>query len=789
MTRPPPPPRAVVDDDDDESLEHEEDSSSKDIRRRPPRPSMRGIRQSMAAASIRRRRRRSSARFLHLQHPLEEAEEEEEEENEKDNSANLQELYSKAIRLNAENKINATNSWSLHLIENIDNFLLDEEEDDDMTAPSTTASMKDLNEHSASGNSGRRVNFTKASCTLDASVKIYSYRVDDVHLTSYKVLANLNRSDTNKPDTAVETSQQTDPADDSETGATTVTASRKGRARVAGSTIETHIANINLNKLDAAFDIDPLFSKMSKTFDEGGAKGLLLANLGVGPTGCNIVFDSSLAVDNEEIPDTSETLPRQDGMIDIGSLNAKINALLQDYCRESTMHDDNYESALDSLTLVPQLASLRDQYADLESAGFVCNGTPDKRKPRSRYGVSQEEEKLADRSIHQEAVERSCRSLGGRSSSSIGGAATSNMIEASPQSEFAADDYGGDFGDDDDDGFDRFISSNENRFSSISLVGSVVDSSPTSTTALLDVLSNSEGIWATGNDNSYFGKAALLGNEWAGVAHWTKSSHSAKKPIEPKKAVQSKKKNRKCGTLVDLTAASDLDRLLASSRPKKSTQLSRAVIAKHTKNENVLPMDAGCSLQTLSSLFLRPDLKRNQEAPPTTKKQVGFLDVPWPQDGSFGGFDDGDDNSDGPGFELADEDGEDFVSELEGVRRVEKVRVQYATVAKKVDVKRLKRDLWKELEAVFNSSKVVQDDDMDDLVLDDEADLNNAKTFLSFQQTVQEMEQAKSQADVTLSFYFICILHLANEKGLRLDQKGLEDFDIYHDITTDSPSF
>ena len=39
------------------------------------------------------------------------------------------------------------------------------------------------------------MNFTKASCTLDASVKIYSYRVDDVHLSSYRVLANLNRTD------------------------------------------------------------------------------------------------------------------------------------------------------------------------------------------------------------------------------------------------------------------------------------------------------------------------------------------------------------------------------------------------------------------------------------------------------------------------------------------------------------------------------------------------------------------------------------------------------------------
>lgn len=45
-----------------------------------------------------------------------------------------------------------------------------------------------------------RVNFAKASCTLDASVKIYSYRVDDVHLSSFRVLANLNRSDNKKDD-------------------------------------------------------------------------------------------------------------------------------------------------------------------------------------------------------------------------------------------------------------------------------------------------------------------------------------------------------------------------------------------------------------------------------------------------------------------------------------------------------------------------------------------------------------------------------------------------------------
>jgi hypothetical protein len=37
-------------------------------------------------------------------------------------------------------------------------------------------------------------NFQKASCTLDASIKIYSYRVDDTWTSSYKILENLSRS-------------------------------------------------------------------------------------------------------------------------------------------------------------------------------------------------------------------------------------------------------------------------------------------------------------------------------------------------------------------------------------------------------------------------------------------------------------------------------------------------------------------------------------------------------------------------------------------------------------------
>lgn len=113
------------------------------------------------------------------------------------------------------------------------------------------------------------------------------------------------------------------------------------------------VANLNLNKLDSAYDIDPLFHKMSKTFDEGGAKGLLLVNLGVGSRGCNIVFDSK----EEEKVDYSDGL---EGMVDITGLTAKLDSLMS-------------STPLETLELVPQLRTLRQEYAVLEDEGFITH--------------------------------------------------------------------------------------------------------------------------------------------------------------------------------------------------------------------------------------------------------------------------------------------------------------------------------------------------------------------------------------------------------------------------------
>ncbi|GMF40886.1 unnamed protein product [Phytophthora fragariaefolia] len=147
-------------------------------------------------------------------------------------------------------------------------------------------------------------NFQKASCTLDASIKIYSYRVDDTWNSSYKILENLSRTGQKH---GVE-----EAASDEERGTTTARKTRKTHAR----TIEKNLNNINLKSYDTECEADPLFHKMSQSFDEGGAKGMLLANLSV-YDGCKILLNSSdvSLVTRKPIHGTTDPSPLKDSAL------------------------------------------------------------------------------------------------------------------------------------------------------------------------------------------------------------------------------------------------------------------------------------------------------------------------------------------------------------------------------------------------------------------------------------------------------------------------------------------
>lgn len=222
-----------------------------------------------------------------------------------------------------------------------------------------------------------------------------------------------------------------------------------------------------------------------------------------------------------------------------------------------------------------------------------------------------------------------------------------------------------------------------------------------------------------------------------------------------------------------------------------------------TEKDFLLPPDANVDISQLTRLFSRPNAvvrrssSNNNEVP--VGKTVGFYDV---EDNALGFDDDeggdfGGDDGGGFTFAYGDDDNEgggddaDYkLTDFDEVRKVEKIDIGYATVAKKVDVRRLKKDLWAELE---EKTALVEPDEIQDKEKDSGEDeeegevdpmefkegiVKSESQYASFKETVEKMDLAQSQNDVTVSFYFICCLHLANEKGLALDSTGLEDFMI-----------
>lgn len=51
---------------------------------------------------------------------------------------------------------------------------------------------------------------------------------------------------------------------------------------------------------------------------------------------------------------------------------------------------------------------------------------------------------------------------------------------------------------------------------------------------------------------------------------------------------------------------------------------------------------------------------------------------------------------------------------------------------------------------------------------------------------LQQVYPTQAMADISTSYCFICLLHLANEKGLTLEKEaGLEELNITRDLTAE----
>uniref|UniRef100_K3X8Z5 Condensin complex subunit 2 n=1 Tax=Globisporangium ultimum (strain ATCC 200006 / CBS 805.95 / DAOM BR144) TaxID=431595 RepID=K3X8Z5_GLOUD len=797
----------------------------------------------------------------------------------------ISDMYSTIIKMSSENKINVKNSWSLHLIDHMEDIL--------------GSSRKGEEE---GGDPDDTYNFQKASCTLDASIKIYSYRVDDTWNSSYKILENLSRTDDNSSKQIGEADNDDDDDPDEPKSAR-----KAARKHTAAKTIEKNLNNINLKNYELEFEADPLFHKMSQSFDEGGAKGMLLANLGL-YDGCKILLNSSdvsvstrkpIAVEKDEEKDDGEEEKEPKVKKEVSDPNKRIS--LASFGTLACFTDE-----VQSYDVCPPLKRLYEQldeyYGDeapqlkVKTTSEYLIKTPVKPKRlsvndgtpvRGRLDFDQDEDPSQPMEVIEEVDEEAAAAD-----------MDVDMEDADANNDF---DYSGGGDDDevdtgnDDTGADANVDPEaaEVDGDAAHVDGSQVLASQTETVGepatqeeeeqLLDSTASAADFFrskAQGNiqikeeanaytmmienallrsassanddlngtdDYSYFDVKML--RNWAGPVHWkfpavrrvqAKTAKTENKVNEldlieasdgeddeagGAKVAKTKKKTESKSAMIDFFATEepDLETALKPRRLAASLAISKVVLNRQTQkaSELVFPVDTHVEIGLFFQHFMKPKLR-------FFKRQVGqahdpndfvsnALDATYRErdneddiikyeDGHDPREERGEDSVGGYGdfdYEGGDDIDDDELYSTEGLisanRVVEKIDVYYERFAKRVDVKKLKHSIWDHLEketkllgdsGTATSAEAATKPAAETATsteeverLSDDFGARASMEDTTFEHVVQNVSD-RVPPDVTVSFYFICMLHLANEKGLQLvGQDDLRDFKIRKEAT------
>ncbi|KAI9718801.1 MAG: hypothetical protein M1828_006563 [Chrysothrix sp. TS-e1954] len=712
------------------------------------------------------------------------------------------------MKMATDNKINATNSWNFALIDYFHDMSLLRE--------------------------GSSVNFQKASCTLDGCVKIYTSRVDSVATETGKLLSGLADSG-NKKRKADDEDRDGEEEDEDEEGEEGVKKRAKKRVqRTSEATLASSFAQLQLKKMDLEFSVDPLFKKASADFDEGGAKGLLLNHLTIDSDG-RIVFDSS-----DDTNDTEQTAADQatededhrnvtqsekeadDERVHSSDDSINIDALAQRFFPDLSILDEQdicpslktYElgGASDALD-IPFLRSSDDWKKDA-SPSKDQSSSSNLIDDAAGFGTGDDDDN-DDVGLVGFGVEGEVGFGEGGEAWAKDAAVNTQMrpYDASRGDEVMATEDGG-AGD---------------------VGGYEADSAGYGITLRQDNQSDRDHIL------SYFDQA--LQKNWAGPEHWRiRKMKDNNRPAPPRQ------RKEKEPFEIDFTAP--LSKAVSDAIYTTAASNSAICLPKSqwkSKTRNLLPDDKHFNSSSLLRLFLKPKARIGARSSGISRQTNDALQGPmdeafWarqqaemlnaPSTAADGGaqasYDANffqDDGLEVPGGGLPDDDDEEFADaretfspgrlgnslgpaadSIDGVlasggqdngfgaqlvtqsRRIRPEYVQYARVAKKVDVRRLKEEMWRGLG--LEESKQVEPEapptpsnpPNSPPATEDDGSLK----FTSVMNSLQSVYPKQAMEDISTSYCFICLLHLANEKGLVLGHDdNFEEIRIRRDLTAE----
>ena len=603
--------------------------------------------------------------------------------------------------------------------------------------------------------------------------------------------------------------------------------------RSSEATLAPSFASLQFKKMELEFSVDPLFKKVAADFDEGGAKGLLLNHLAIDASG-RIVFDSSDDLEDAVTEDhtTEEDFQTKEAShesnIDIDELKARFFPDLarldeQDICPSLKSFDlGDPAGSLD----IPFLKIPEDQKQEkILPPGGLGDQT----------GVFLDGDNVAGFDDDDGGLDGF--DLGGDAAFGEGGEAWAKNAAIEPHMQdvaFEADD----------------VANGQGGAVGITGVGDFHPDEKQYTVSMHH--KKSEG----GHEDilSYFDNA--LQKNWAGPEHWRiRRIKDLNKPSAPGPT----KRKEKEPFEIDFHAP--LDPALAELIHTPAVSHASITLPKaqwKSQTRNLLPDDKHFNSRQLLQLFLKPKARIGQRRfglGGHSQRKMEQPDLPdgeideafWARkdnnanqgtaedDAPQGDYDANFFQDDGPGFlEGPPEDDEVFADARETLspgraalgaeypnadgtivagsssqesafgtqlvtqsRRLRPEYVQYARVAKKVDVRRLKEEMWrgtgfKDVSPPTSRSFQAVLTHLQDIFPQAPAseetlqETHPALKFTSIMNNLQGVYPQQAMADISTSYCFICLLHLANEKGLIIDnQPGLEELSIQRDNTAE----
>lgn len=97
------------------------------------------------------------------------------------------------------------------------------------------------------------------------------------------------------------------------------------------------------------------------------------------------------------------------------------------------------------------------------------------------------------------------------------------------------------------------------------------------------------------------------------------------------------------------------------------------------------------------------------------------------------------------------------------------IPLMFAKTAKRVDVSKLKENLW---------HKLSDDVNPDELQKDTAVQVVQDKSFTHIVSELDDCYAEKQRKDISVAFCFICVLHLANENNLQIKAEGMKELVI-----------